>query len=107
LILPVPVSLIRDSKLKRFEEQTVAMAKADADYEKKHPNQYVSHCVTATFIGRIDAVSSDVHEFRKRQKKQKPQGFADFLGCGQMGLYEAQLVVQSVVDDAVLGVCQE
>jgi hypothetical protein len=104
LILPVPVTLVRDSKLKRFEEQTMAMAKADADYEKQHPNQYVSHCVTATFVGRIDAVSSEIHEFRKRQKTHDQ---ADSLGFGQMGLYEAQLIVRSVVDDALLGICGE
>jgi hypothetical protein len=104
LILPAPITLVRDSKLKRFEEQTVAMARADADYEKKHPNQYVSHCVTATFIGRIDAVSSEIHEFRKKQKTHEPP---DYLGFGQMGLYEAQLIVQSVVDNAELSVCAQ
>lgn len=107
LILPVPVILVRDSKLKRFEEQTVLMANADEDYQKEHPGQYVSHCVTATFIGRIDAVSSEIHEFRKNLKKEQRQGSADYLGFGQMGLYEAQLIVQAVVDDAVLGVCGE
>jgi len=103
LILPVPVTLVRDSKLERFEEQTEAMAQADADYEKEHPNHYVSHCVTATFIGRIDAVSSDIHEFRQKQKTREHN---DGLGFGQMGLYEAQLIVQSVTDDATLGVCE-
>jgi hypothetical protein len=104
LVLPVPVNLIRDSKLERFEKQTEAMAKADADYEKGHPNEFVSHCVTATFIGRIDAVSSEVHEFRR---KQKTQDHSDGLGFGQMGLFEAQLIVQSVVDDAALEVCDQ
>jgi hypothetical protein len=97
LILPVAVNSVRDSKFERFEKQTVAMAKADADYEKEHPNEFVSHCETATFIGRVDAVSSEVHEFRK---KQKTQDHSDGLGFGQMGLFEAQLIVQSVVDDA-------
>jgi hypothetical protein len=102
LILAVPVKLVHDSKLEQFEKQTEAMAKADTDYEKEHPNQYVSHCVTATFIGRIDAVSSEVHEFRKQHK---PLEHSDGLGFGQMGLFEAQLILQSVVDDATLGVC--
>jgi hypothetical protein len=102
LILPVPVKLVRDSKFEQFEKQTAAMAKADADYEKAHPNEYVSHCVTATFIGRIDAVSSEVHEFRK---KQRTPDHSDGLGFGQMGLFEGQLILQSVVDDATLGVC--
>lgn len=103
LILPVPVKLVRDLRLKRFEKQTEAMAKADAGYERKHPNEFASHCVTATFIGRIDAVSAEIHEFRV---KHKPDERADFLGFGQMGLYEAQLVVQSVTDDAILERCK-
>jgi hypothetical protein len=103
LILPVPVNVVHDAKLKRFEKQTVAMAKADADWERRHPNEFVRHCVTATFIGRIDAVSPEIHEFRKRQRADES---SDFLGFGQMGLFEAQLVIRSVVDDAVLGRCK-
>lgn len=103
LILPVPVSLVRDARLDRFERQTEAMAKADADYHRQHPKEFASLCVTATFIGRIDAVSSEIHEFRK---KQKTDGHSDFLGFGQMGLFEAQLVTQSVADDAILGRCK-
>ena len=102
LILPIPVELVRDSRLEQFEKQTEAMAKADTDYEKEHPNQYVSHCVTATFIGRIDAVSSEVHEFRKQHK---PLEHSDGLGFGQMGEFEAQLMLQSILDDATLSVC--
>jgi hypothetical protein len=103
LILPIPVKIVHDAKLKRFEEQTRAMAKADADWEREHPHEYVHHCVTATFIGRIDAVSTEIHEFRK---KQKTDGHSDRLGFGHMGMFEAQLIVQSVVDDALLGRCQ-
>lgn len=101
LVLPVPVKLLKDSKLSAFEKQTEAMAKADSDFEKNHPNQYASHCVTATFVGRIDAVSSEVHEFRKKQKDLHGDG----LGFGQMGLFEAQIIVQSVADGATLGLC--
>ena len=102
-ILPIPVNTVQDAKLKRFEKQTVAMARADADWERKHPNQHVSHCVTATFVGRIDAVSAEIHEFRKKHSTDE---LSDGLGFGQMGLFEAQLVVQSVVDDALLGRCK-
>jgi hypothetical protein len=102
LILPVPVKVVHEDKLERFEKQTEAMARADADWEREHPHQYVHHCVTATFIWRIDAVSSEIHEFRK---KQRTEGHSDRLGFGQMGLFEAQLVVQSVVDNASLGPC--
>jgi len=78
LILPIPVNIVRDARLKRFEKQTKAMAKADADWQREHPHEYVSYCVTATFIGRIDAVSPEIHEFRK---KQKPDGRSTGI-CG-------------------------
>lgn len=103
-ILPVPVRLVHDSKLERFEKQTAAMAKADADYQREHSNEFVGHCVTATFIGRIDAVSSEIHEFRKRRETVDHN---DGLGFGQMGEFEAQLIVQSVVDDSTLAACGE
>ena len=104
LILPVAVKLIRDSKFDRFEKQVKAMARADAAYEKKHPGKFVSHCVTATFVGRIDSVSPEVHEFRKNHPSREHN---DGLGFGQMGLFEAQLILQSVQDDATLGVCSQ
>jgi hypothetical protein len=104
LILPVPVKLIRDPKFDRFEKQVKAMARADAAYEKKHPGKFISHCVIATFVGRIDSVAPEVHEFRKNHPSQEHN---DGLGFGQMGLFEAQLILQSVQDDATLGVCSQ
>jgi hypothetical protein len=104
LILPVPVKLIRDSKFHRFEKQVKAMAYAHAAYEKKHPGKFVSHCVTATFVGRVDSVAPEVHEFRKNHASQEHN---DGLGFGQMGLFEAQLILQSVDDDATLEVCSQ
>ena len=70
LILPVPVKVVRDAKLDLFEKQTILMANADTDSAKTNSNEFVSHCVTATFIGRIDGVSREVHEFRKERKTQ-------------------------------------
>jgi hypothetical protein len=84
LILPVPVKLIRDSKLEQFE----ALAK-DA--------MGGSHA-TATFVGRIDAVSDDVHNFLREHPTD--HGRTWWLGFGHMGGFEAQLVVQSVEDYA-------
>jgi hypothetical protein len=104
LILPVPVKLIRDSKFDRFEKQVKAMARADASYEKKHPGNFISHCVTATFVGRVDSVTPEVHEFRKSHPSQE---HSDGLGFGQMGLFEAQLILQSIDDNATLGVCSQ
>jgi hypothetical protein len=98
-ILPVPVKLVRDSSFRRFQNLMHARVKADARAEKSTPDKIVFHRVTATFIGRIDGVSSGIHEFHL---KRKPRDRADGLGFGQMGLFDAQLVVQSVQNDAVL-----
>jgi len=102
LILPIPITLVRDSKFDQFEEQVEAMAKADDDSFKKNSKKFLSHCVTSTFTGRIDAVSPEVHEFRKSHPHEE---HADSLGFGQMGLFEGQFILQSVDDDAVLGIC--
>jgi hypothetical protein len=98
-ILPVPVKLVQDSNFNRFQRLMKARVRADARYEKTNPNEYVFHRVTATFVGRIDAVSPDIHAFHL---KRTPTDRADFLGFGQMGLFDAQFVLQSVENDAVL-----
>lgn len=99
LILPIPVELIEDSSFRRFERLMRARADADARSEKRNPDRYVIHRVSATFNGRIDGVSDDVLAFHL---KRKATDWADFLGFGQMGLYDAQFVLQSVENDAVL-----
>jgi len=104
LILPVPVKVVRDSKFERFEKEVQAMAHADANYEKEHPGKFIDHCVTATFLGRIDSVSPEVHEYRKKNTSNE---HSDGLGFGQMGLFEAQFILHSVVDDATLGACSQ
>ena len=80
------------------------MANADAAYEKKHPGNFISHCVTATFVGRVDSVNPEVHAFRKNHASQEPN---DGLGFGQMGLFEAQLILQAIDDYATLRVCRQ
>lgn len=104
LILPVPVKLVRDAKFNRFQKQVEAMANADAAYEKQHPGKFIEHCVTATFVGRVDSVSPEVHEFHKNHSAEER---SDWLGFGQMGSFEAQLMLQSVDDNATLGVCSK
>lgn len=59
----------------------------------------MSAAFAATFIGRIDGVPDDVHAFHL---KRKDMDRADFLGFGQMGLFDGQFVLQSVEHDAVL-----
>jgi hypothetical protein len=98
-ILPIPVKLIQDSSFRRFQRLMKARVIADARSEKTNPDELVVHRVTATLTGRIDAVSPDVHTFHL---KRGPSGSADFLGFGQMGLFDAQFVLRSVENDAVL-----
>jgi hypothetical protein len=98
-ILPVPVKLVRNARFNRFERLMEARVKADAKSEKSQPDNPIFHRVTATFIGRIDGVSPEIHAFHLRRSSTDG---ADFLGFGQMGLFDAQLVVRSVEDNAVL-----
>jgi hypothetical protein len=97
--LPIPVKLAQDASFHRFEELVKAGAKADAASQSTNPDTIVFHRVSATFIGRIDGVSDDVHAFHL---KRKPTDRIDLLGFGQMGLFDAQFVMHSVENDAVL-----
>ena len=98
-IRPLPVSLVRDENFKRFQRLMKARVEAEERAEKRHPGGFVSYRVTATFVGRLDGVSPEIHDFHKRRSDHDR---ADFLGFGQMGLFDAQLVMQSVAGDAVL-----
>jgi len=99
LILPVPVKLVQDLGFRRFQELMKARAEADEQSFKENATTFTLHRVTATFIGRIDAVSDDIHAFHLKRKEMDN---ADFLGFGQMGLFDAQFVLQSVESGAVL-----
>jgi hypothetical protein len=98
-ILPVPVSLLRDRNFHRFQRLMKARVEADKRYSKLNPGEFISHQVTATFVGRIDGVSPEIHQFHL---KHSDTDRADFLGFGQMGLFDTQLIMQSVEGDAVL-----
>lgn len=99
LILPIPVTVVQDSGFRRFEKLMRARVKADERSEKENPNRYVFHRVSATFTGRIDGVPEDVHAFHLKRKEMDR---ADFLGFGQMGLFDAQFILHSVENDAAL-----
>jgi hypothetical protein len=89
-ILPVPVVLVRDSKLERFN----ALVRMNTGRYGPSTDQRV----TATFIGRIDAASKEVHDYLQKQLLEKRIG----LGFGQMGSFEAQFTLESVEDNAAL-----
>jgi len=99
LILPVPVRLVQDSNLQRFQKLMRARAKADERSLKDNADSFTFHRVAATFTGRIDAVRDDIHAFHL---KRKDADRADFLGFGQMGLFDAQFIMQTVEGDSVL-----
>jgi len=98
-IRPVPVKLVQNLNFNKFQKLMRAQAKADERDLKKDGETWTFHRVAATFTGRIDAVSDDVHAFHlKREVIDR----ADFLGFGQMGLFDAQFTLRSVANDAVL-----
>jgi len=96
---PIGVKLVRDSRFANFQRMMVAAVSADSRAAKSSPDEYVYHRVTATFVGRIDGASPEIHAFHL---KRSPMDKADYLGFGQMGLYDAQLVVKSVESRATL-----
>lgn len=63
------------------------------------PPEFPPHCtsyrITATFIGRINSISQKTFEGRK---KQKPSAPLDGKGFGQMGIFSAEFLAQSVSD---------
>jgi hypothetical protein len=90
---PMEVRLVRDSNFEKFENYL-------AESTKLQPGGICGrdchiYRVTATFIGRIDGVSKEVHAAHLRRPSSAPP---DFKGFGQMGLFDAQIVVQSVED---------
>jgi hypothetical protein len=99
LILPVPVKLVENSSFRRFQKLMRARAQADERSLKENAATFALHRVAATFIGRIDGISDDVHAFHLKRKETDR---VDYLGFGQMGLFDAQFVLQSVENDAVL-----
>jgi hypothetical protein len=98
-ILPIPVKLVADSSFRRFQELMKTRAEEDERTFKENTTTFTEHRVAATFIGRIDGVSDDIHAFHLKRKETDK---VDFLGFGQMGLFDAQFVLQSVENDAVL-----
>jgi len=98
-IRPVPVTLVRDRNFDRFQRLMKAKVKAGERSSRANPDEFISYQVTATFVGRIDGVSPEIHQFHL---KRSDSDRADFLGFGHMGLFDAQLIMQSVEGDSVL-----
>jgi hypothetical protein len=95
-IPPLQVHLVKDSNYRELVRYLEISAKGEACLDEP-PSLTVPDCrtnrVSATFTGRIDGVSKQIHE---AHRKQTSHDSPDFRGFGHMGLFDAQLVVQTV-----------
>ncbi len=85
LIPPLSVKLVRDSTFEKFERYMRIKAEAKPcidDPTKPTPLDCSVDRVTATFTGRIDSVSKELHA---AHLKQSPNEKHDFKGFGQTG----------------------
>jgi hypothetical protein len=104
---PLPVTLVKDKNYAEFARYLELSAKgaacADGPPPEALPN-CTTYRVTATFTGRVDAVSKQLHaEHIKRSVFDQHDG----KGFGHMGVFDAQIVVGTVenvvaVDEADL-----
>jgi len=93
---PIPVRLIKDSNFEELQHYWALSAKGAACINEPltaYPPDCTTYRVTATFIGRVDGVSKEVHA---AHLKRSSNTRVDWKGFGQMGMFDAQIVVQSV-----------
>jgi hypothetical protein len=93
---PSPIHLIRDSSYREFVRYLEISAKGQSCSEgppPAFPPDCRTYRVTATFTGRIDSVSKEIHAAHLKRSSSKGP---DFKGFGHMGMFDAQLVVQSI-----------
>jgi hypothetical protein len=90
--------VVRDANFSELARYLNHNAKAERCVDGPPPEiEHLPDCttyrITATFIGRIDGVSKQVHEAHLKRKLGEP---VDWKGFGHMGVYDAQIVVRSV-----------
>ncbi len=93
---PISVRLIKDSNFDELERYWAISAKGRACAEgppPEFPPDCTTYRVTATFTGRVDGVSKEVHAAHLKRSSRDP---VDWKGFGQMGMFDAQIVVQSL-----------
>ena len=93
---PLGVHLIKDPSFETLMHylQVSAKGRACADGPPpEFPPDCATYRVTATFTGRVDGVSKQIHEKHLQRSDHDP---VDGLGFGHMGIFDAQIVVQSV-----------
>ncbi len=95
-IPPTPVHLVRNANYMQLVHFLTLSAngKACADGPPlAFPPDCTTYRVAATFTGRVDGVSYQVHEAHRKRSSADP---IDGKGFGHMGMFDAQIVVQSV-----------
>jgi len=93
----IAVRLVRDSGFQRFERYLEASAKGESCATAPPPSfppECTIYRVSAQSVGRIDGIKKDI----RANARQAARGAADGGGFGHMGMFDAQLVVQSVQD---------
>ncbi len=93
---PIRVRLIKDSNFQALMHYLEISAKGKACADGPPPDfppDCTTYRVTATFTGRIDGVSKRLHEAHVKRSSYDP---IDGKGFGHMGMFEAEIVVQSV-----------
>ena len=93
---PVPVHLIKDTNFEDLMHYLAISVKGKGCAQgppPEFPPDCTTYRVTATFTGRIDGVSKRIHKKHLSRSANDP---ADGLGFGHMGMFDAQIVVQSV-----------
>jgi hypothetical protein len=94
-IPPMPVHLIRDANYAELTHYLAISAKGEACADGPPPSlppDCTTYRVTATFTGRVDGVSKQIHEAHRKRSTDQIDG----KGFGHMGMFDAQIVVQSV-----------
>jgi hypothetical protein len=95
-VAPIAVQLVRDSNFAELGRH-LALSEKGVTCNEGPPTSLPPDCttyrITATFVGRVDSVSKKVHDARL---KRSPRDAIDRNGFGLMGMFDAQIVVQSV-----------
>ena len=93
---PLSVHLIKDPSFESLMHYLELSAKGRACANgppPEFPPDCATYRVTATFTGRVDGVSKQIHDKHLKRSDHDP---VDGLGFGHMGMFDAQIVVQSV-----------